>query len=84
MEPICLERPEREHFMERTFPGSPYFRHNCKLLILFCAGYFGNNLMTHFVASMISGLATTAASMPVDITKTRYVSSCASFPPCLL
>jgi len=28
--------------------------------------------MAHFVASMISGLVTTIASMPVDITKTRY------------
>lgn len=27
--------------------------------------------MCHFVASMISGLVTTAASMPVDIAKTR-------------
>lgn len=27
----------------------------------------------HFVASMISGLVTTIASMPVDIAKTRYV-----------
>ena len=30
--------------------------------------------MCHFVASMISGLVTTAASMPVDIVKTRQVS----------
>lgn len=34
-------------------------------------GYFSDNIMCHFVASMISGLATTAASMPVDIVKTR-------------
>ncbi|VDM94987.1 unnamed protein product [Thelazia callipaeda] len=32
---------------------------------------FGENVMLHFVASMISGLATTVTSMPVDIVKTR-------------
>ncbi|XP_053597835.1 mitochondrial 2-oxoglutarate/malate carrier protein [Microplitis demolitor] len=34
-------------------------------------GYFEENIMLHFTASMISGLITTAASMPVDIAKTR-------------
>ncbi|CAH1772442.1 unnamed protein product [Owenia fusiformis] len=34
-------------------------------------GYFGDNIFLHFCASMISGLVTTAASMPVDIAKTR-------------
>ncbi|XP_015795938.1 mitochondrial 2-oxoglutarate/malate carrier protein [Tetranychus urticae] len=33
--------------------------------------YFNDNIFCHFVASMISGLITTAASMPVDIAKTR-------------
>lgn len=33
--------------------------------------YFNDNIFCHFVASMISGLVTTAASMPVDIAKTR-------------
>ncbi|MBN3318837.1 M2OM protein, partial [Atractosteus spatula] len=33
--------------------------------------YFGDNILCHFCASMISGLVTTAASMPVDIVKTR-------------
>uniref|UniRef100_A0A2C9JGK6 Mitochondrial 2-oxoglutarate/malate carrier protein n=1 Tax=Biomphalaria glabrata TaxID=6526 RepID=A0A2C9JGK6_BIOGL len=33
--------------------------------------YFQDGLFLHFVASMISGLITTAASMPVDIAKTR-------------
>lgn len=37
------------------------------------AGYFKDDLLCHFVASMISGLATTIASMPVDIAKTRLV-----------
>jgi len=37
-----------------------------------CAGYFGDDILCHFCASMISGLVTTAASMPVDIVKTRY------------
>ncbi|XP_017766619.1 PREDICTED: mitochondrial 2-oxoglutarate/malate carrier protein-like [Eufriesea mexicana] len=34
-------------------------------------GYFQDNISLHFVSSMISGLVTTAASMPVDIAKTR-------------
>ncbi|XP_074595292.1 mitochondrial 2-oxoglutarate/malate carrier protein-like isoform X2 [Brevipalpus obovatus] len=33
--------------------------------------YFKDNILCHFAASMISGLVTTAASMPVDIAKTR-------------
>ncbi|XP_043540463.1 mitochondrial 2-oxoglutarate/malate carrier protein-like, partial [Chiloscyllium plagiosum] len=33
-------------------------------------GYFRDNILCHFCASMISGLVTTAASMPVDIAKT--------------
>uniref|UniRef100_F7DHG1 Mitochondrial 2-oxoglutarate/malate carrier protein n=1 Tax=Xenopus tropicalis TaxID=8364 RepID=F7DHG1_XENTR len=33
--------------------------------------YFGDDILCHFCASMISGLVTTAASMPVDIAKTR-------------
>nr|XP_045605871.1 mitochondrial 2-oxoglutarate/malate carrier protein-like isoform X1 [Procambarus clarkii] len=35
------------------------------------SGYFQENIFLHFCASMISGLVTTAASMPVDIAKTR-------------
>lgn len=38
---------------------------------LLTTAYFNDNIMCHFVASMISGLVTTAASMPVDIAKTR-------------
>lgn len=34
-------------------------------------GYFNDNIGCHFAASMISGFVTTAASMPVDIAKTR-------------
>ncbi|XP_033642115.1 mitochondrial 2-oxoglutarate/malate carrier protein-like [Asterias rubens] len=34
-------------------------------------GYFQDNILCHFGASMISGLVTTIASMPVDIAKTR-------------
>lgn len=33
--------------------------------------YFNDNIICHFAASMISGLVTTIASMPVDIAKTR-------------
>lgn len=39
--------------------------------LLLSTGYFVDGLFLHFVASMISGLITTAASMPVDIAKTR-------------
>jgi len=39
--------------------------------ILTNTGYFHEGLFLHFVASMISGLITTTASMPVDIAKTR-------------
>lgn len=39
--------------------------------LLLSTVYFSDNIMCHFVASMISGLITTAASMPVDIAKTR-------------
>ena len=35
-------------------------------------GYLKDGIFCHFCASMISGLATTIASMPVDIAKTRY------------
>ncbi|GAB1602135.1 mitochondrial 2-oxoglutarate/malate carrier protein-like, partial [Argonauta hians] len=38
---------------------------------LISTSYFSDNIMCHFGASMISGLVTTAASMPVDIAKTR-------------
>uniref|UniRef100_A0A1B0D6E3 Mitochondrial 2-oxoglutarate/malate carrier protein n=2 Tax=Phlebotomus papatasi TaxID=29031 RepID=A0A1B0D6E3_PHLPP len=38
---------------------------------LLASGKFSEGIQMHFVASMISGLITTAASMPVDIAKTR-------------
>lgn len=38
---------------------------------LVASGYFEEGFLMHFTASMISGLTTTAASMPVDIAKTR-------------
>jgi solute carrier family 25 oxoglutarate transporter 11 len=34
-------------------------------------GYVQDGIFCHFLASMISGFATTVASMPVDIVKTR-------------
>lgn len=40
--------------------------------LLLESGYFKENILLHFCSSMISGLITTAASMPVDILKTRY------------
>ncbi|XP_002160691.1 mitochondrial 2-oxoglutarate/malate carrier protein isoform X1 [Hydra vulgaris] len=36
--------------------------------------YFEDNIMCHFAASMVSGLATTWASLPADIVKTRIQS----------
>lgn len=39
--------------------------------MLLNTGYFEEGISLHFVSSMISGLVTTAASMPVDIAKTR-------------
>ncbi|KAB0793057.1 hypothetical protein PPYR_12677 [Photinus pyralis] len=39
--------------------------------LLVSTGYFDENIFLHFVASMLSGLVTTTASMPVDIAKTR-------------
>jgi len=42
----------------------------CKELLL-KTGKFGDGIGVHFMASMISGLVTTIASMPVDIIKTR-------------
>lgn len=38
---------------------------------LLASGYFKDGIGLHFTASMISGLITTSASMPVDIAKTR-------------
>lgn len=38
---------------------------------LLITGKFKDGIALHFTASMISGLATTLASMPVDIAKTR-------------
>lgn len=38
---------------------------------LVAMGYFNEGIPLHFSASMISGLITTAASMPLDIAKTR-------------
>lgn len=40
--------------------------------VLLNTGYLVDGILLHFCASMISGLVTTAASMPVDIAKTRY------------
>ncbi|XP_039250064.1 mitochondrial 2-oxoglutarate/malate carrier protein-like [Styela clava] len=42
--------------------------------VLLGSGHFRDNILCHFVASMISGLVTTIASMPVDIAKTRIQS----------
>ena len=42
------------------------------LCVIVLLGYFKENILLHFIASMISGLITTAASMPVDIAKTRF------------
>jgi len=41
---------------------------------ILATGYIQDGIGCHFVASMISGLVTTIASMPVDIAKTRLQS----------
>lgn len=41
---------------------------------ILATGYIKDGIGCHFVASMISGLVTTIASMPVDIAKTRLQS----------
>jgi len=41
---------------------------------ILASGYIQDGIFCHFVASMISGLVTTIASMPVDICKTRLQS----------
>lgn len=41
-------------------------------------GHFQEGIFLHFCASMISGLVTTIASMPVDIVKTRIQKSSGS------
>lgn len=41
--------------------------------LLIQSGHFTEGIFMHFTASMISGLVTTIASMPVDIAKTRLV-----------
>ena len=38
---------------------------------LFFSDYFDDNIKCHVASSMVSGLVTTVASVPVDITKTR-------------
>ena len=43
--------------------------------VLIGTNYFTEGIFLHFVASMISGLVTTIASMPVDIVKTRVQKS---------
>ncbi len=54
------------------FSFSALFPWLCVMIWLF-TGLFGDNVYLHFWASMFSGLVTTAASMPVDIAKTRRV-----------
>ena len=43
------------------------------------SGYFDDDILTHFIASMISGFVTTVASLPLDIAKTRWDNT-VSFP----
>jgi hypothetical protein len=45
---------------------------------LVATSYFREGVFLHFCASMISGLVTTIASMPVDIVKTRVQKSSGS------
>ncbi|XP_063716634.1 mitochondrial 2-oxoglutarate/malate carrier protein-like [Symsagittifera roscoffensis] len=43
----------------------------CKEMLIKKTDVFKEGILTHFVASMISALVTTVASLPVDIAKTR-------------
>jgi len=43
----------------------------CKEALMKKTDFFKEGILTHFVASMISALVTTLASLPVDIAKTR-------------
>lgn len=43
------------------------------ILFITISGYVQDGIFCHFLASMFSGLVTTAASMPVDIAKTRLI-----------
>lgn len=57
----------RTHVRRCTRVHAPWLT----VLCLTPSGYFNDDILCHFCASMISGLVTTAASMPVDIVKTR-------------
>ena len=58
----------------RALPFAKHWAsHVSQLSICLFSGYFKDNILLHFVASMISGLVTTGCSMPVDIVKTRFV-----------
>lgn len=59
-------------------PNNSYYQLVCIInVVYYCShyqyaiDYFTDNILAHFTASMISGLVTTIASLPVDITKTR-------------
>ena len=54
----------------RLFPAMPESVYLINVS-LSSAGYVNDGIFCHFLASMFSGLVTTAASMPVDIAKTR-------------
>lgn len=56
-----------------------YYLHLLYCIFPFKIGYFEENIVLHFASSMISGLVTTAASMPVDIAKTRYYMTSSEF-----
>lgn len=58
---------KRTHARRCTHVHTPWLT----VLCLMPSGYFNDDILCHFCASMISGLVTTAASMPVDIVKTR-------------
>lgn len=56
----------------RTQAHSLAVTHTLHEYVCVFSGYFRDDILCHFCASMISGLVTTAASMPVDIVKTRW------------
>ena len=52
--------------------------------VIVSAGYLNEGIALHFCASMISGLLTTIASMPVDIVKTRVQKSSGQTNPIVI
>merc|ERR1711936_1355557 len=60
--------------LARIYKEEGLTTHSQAKQVILDSGYIKDGIFCHFVASMISGLVTTIASMPVDIMKTRLQS----------